>query len=353
MAVACSDQVVRLFEVDARQVVGSFKIPNETIRDLSFSAENDLLLAVTDSGKIIAWEIAASRDYKRCDVSIRSATTIRLSPDASRMAIAHDDGSITVRDIPEPTGTTQLSTPSEHRIESLNFSSDGSLLISMAQGNLLRVWDLSGENAELILEEFQTGLQDISGTTGLRVQHSRNQSSLAVLDLQSSAVRNHLEGIGQRVLSRFGTAGSRLFMGVDNRFFLWQPDTGLEVELPRPVAGHPIHCEFSRDDSACAVVVGREVVVYSVAEGSVRAVLKGHRGKIDSLVFSPDGRFLATGGPDQVIRIWHIDTGQLSMELEGHEMPICSLRFAPDGSGLFGLGHRGLQGELLFWPALL
>lgn len=54
---------------------------------------------------------------------------------------------------------------------------------------------------------------------------------------------------------------------------------------------------------------------------------------LDAVALSPDGVFIATGGRDNVIRVWEImdDSQTLILELNGHTDRIVDLAFSPDG----------------------
>ena len=52
---------------------------------------------------------------------------------------------------------------------------------------------------------------------------------------------------------------------------------------------------------------------------------------IRSVAFSPDGRLIATGSEDRLIRIWDIFTRKIYKVLIGHRSEIYSLAFTPDG----------------------
>jgi hypothetical protein len=68
--------------------------------------------------------------------------------------------------------------------------------------------------------------------------------------------------------------------------------------------------------------------------------------------FAPDGRTLALGGIDRVVRLWDAYTGQEIRRFHGHQEIIWSLAFSPDGRTLAsGSGDGiGLLWDLTSWP---
>jgi len=52
------------------------------------------------------------------------------------------------------------------------------------------------------------------------------------------------------------------------------------------------------------------------------------------VVWSPDGRTLATGGDDGLVRLWELATGRERGQLAGHEGPVTCLKFTHDGRRL-------------------
>ena len=48
------------------------------------------------------------------------------------------------------------------------------------------------------------------------------------------------------------------------------------------------------------------IKLWDVAKGRELAILKGHTGKVLSLAYSPDGKMLASGSADKTIKLWDV-----------------------------------------------
>lgn len=67
---------------------------------------------------------------------------------------------------------------------------------------------------------------------------------------------------------------------------------------------------------------------------------------VTSVAISPDGRWVAAGSLDMVVRIWDSSTGLLVERLRGHKDSVYSVAFSPDGRGLVS---GSLDKSLKYW----
>lgn len=136
----------------------------------------------------------------------------------------------------------------------------------------------------------------------------------------------------------------------------------LDVDLIHSLDHSSVVCcvRFSKDGKFIATGCNKTTQVFNVETGELVAKLIDDSSNsetkeedtpssngdlyIRSVCFSPDGKLLATGAEDRLIRIWDLTTKRIIKVLRGHEQDIYSLDFFPDGDRLVsGSGDRSVR----------
>ncbi|KAF8859675.1 WD40 repeat-like protein [Acephala macrosclerotiorum] len=137
-------------------------------------------------------------------------------------------------------------------------------------------------------------------------------------------------------------------------FAIFNPEVPrvLDVDLVHTLQHESVVCcvRFSHDGKYVATGCNRSAQIFDVVSGQKVCVLQDESVDsvgdlyIRSVCFSPDGRFLATGAEDKLIRVWDIASRTIRNTFAGHEQDIYSLDFARDGRTIAsGSGDRTVR----------
>ncbi len=90
--------------------------------------------------------------------------------------------------------------------------------------------------------------------------------------------------------------------------------------------------------------------LWGLSHRDLHRTLIGHKEKVYSVAFSPDGKTLASGCHNGTVRLWDLATGQAQAYLRGHATGVCRLAFSPDGT-MLAVGSNGMTGGKLWKQA--
>ncbi len=104
-------------------------------------------------------------------------------------------------------------------------------------------------------------------------------------------------------------------------------------------------------DNVCAVALGpsgkqmvsggadEKIKLWDVESGQCRRTLDGHIEWVQSVALSSDGRSLASGGRDDLVKLWDVESGELRKTFVGHSGIVTSVTYSRDGRLLASCGR--------------
>jgi len=125
-----------------------------------------------------------------------------------------------------------------------------------------------------------------------------------------------------------------------------------DITTPKPISFPLEHdcpaVALSTDGRSMAVAVDYTARIYDLDRKRERFVLKGHKGKVVAVAFSPDGSTLMTGSWDQTVRLWDVATGRERANYQWDVGRVCCVAYASDG---LRLAAGGDLGRVVVWDA--
>jgi len=110
--------------------------------------------------------------------------------------------------------------------------------------------------------------------------------------------------------------------------------------------------EFSPDCRHVAIV-GKDgtLKVFDFSEERLLVTFKSYFGGLSCVCWSPDGKYLLTGGEDDLVSIWDFEGRTIVARCEGHQSWVSGLAFDPFKSDekVYRFGSVGEDTKLLLW----
>ncbi|MDE0187011.1 MAG: hypothetical protein OXP71_16340 [Candidatus Poribacteria bacterium] len=143
----------------------------------------------------------------------------------------------------------------------------------------------------------------------------------------------------------FSPDGKTLVSGSDDSTVkAWEISGWQEIASHEPVSFQvpfPVTEVTFAPDGQLIAAAGQHVILFDAVYQTEIATLP-HGAWIWSASFSPNGRLLASGDHNGIVRIWNVQQRRIIAQLEGHSAAVGSLKFSPDSRTLVSGGNDDL-----------
>ncbi len=326
VASASADETIRIWDLVSGHPVFILTGHTGPVNSIDFSPNDPpyLLASGGNDGTVRQWRWAEDRQAPQDVILARLGTPVRavaFSPNQKDLAVGTEDGMVRVYDLLTRQVKYTLAECSG-AVTDLAFSADGAMLASADNRTQLCLWDM--------------------GTGGLINQPSSN------LSVPDQNIHTILPSAPTRTTWRPVMAIMRFYRIVTipsiTILTYWSSTRARSSTWPSVTKGHA---------SPVPAKIGASATVMWCTVWTCDSILylKAHEGPVNSLAFSPDDRWLVSGGEDGNVLVWNAQFPYVSHSLVppilyDRRYSAVGLVFSPDGKTL---ASSNWDGTIRLW----
>lgn len=339
LASADYEGTIRLWNAATGQAASPELACPEMADAMAFGPHSDLLAAVDAYQVVHIWKAPDGEEFcKPFDARGGRASGLSFRPDGKFLLVANRTVNAPVFEVATQEHHTDL-THVDGRVHAVAFSQDGKLCATAGVGPSGKLWDAKTFQPLPITLSHQDLVDHVAFSPDGKLLATGGQDQTVRLWRTDDG-----QPAGASIASESGVAGmsfsadgARLFTG----------SSAGSAQLWDVATGKPLGSRLHQDsvNTAAALTPDGRTMLTACWDGRVKVwdatalpppghVLAGNSGTIQSLEFSPNGKFLGAGEYGTCVHLWDAASGVRIGNIEGQGRMVWSVAFSPDSSKL-------------------
>jgi RNA polymerase sigma factor (sigma-70 family) len=304
------DATLQLWDVASRKQLHANAGHQTWVTALAESPDGRVLAS---AGRVIRlWDSATGKELRRLAGHQGWVGAVRFSPDGTTLASAGNDKTVRLWQVATGKPLRQFG-PLACPVWEVAFSADGKLVAAAGQDGAVRVWQATTGQTARQLQVVQGKPAVLAfAADGKRLAVADSNDRVHLWDLSSGKKLTSLDA-GQVSVSRLAfSADSRRLVagGINALVCVWDVTTGKELgrlKQQSSVGALAISPDGKQGGTLAVSLLGDPALhLWDVATGKETRHLSGHRGWVQVLAFSANGRTLYSGGRDTTVLAWDL-----------------------------------------------
>ena len=355
------DETLKVWDIGAMDEIATLRGHSHYVTQITIGRDGTTLISVSEDQTIKRWRLTPREHATVIRGHSGTVRAVAYHPNGQWLASAGDDQTIRLWEVPSGREIRRFSagpdgTAHSDGVRAIAFSPDGQLLLSGGRDKRLRIWRVAdGALRQSIDNAHQHWIFSVAfSPDNRRIASASYDGDVKVWNVPSLDLSYVIDGHERKPVGgvAFSSDGKLLATASnDNTAKIWTADSGKPLHTLRGHEHVVRGIAFSPDDGLLATTSADQTVrLWNVAQGTLVDTLLGHHAlMVWSVSFSSDGVLLASASNSMdrhTVRLWNVETREIIEWLAGHREFAVTTAFSPDTRYL---ASGGTDGTIRLW----
>lgn len=358
LAAAAYDGIIKIWNTSDRSEERSWQGHISQINHISFNSDGKRLISTSQDRTLKMWKLEDETEKEEATFHHRGAVwSANFNPNNNNLiASGSADRSIKLWNLDRKPEIIEIIKEKSPTIDKASFSADGKILVTLADYNILELWNLEQKQYQIITHNYDYNFYDVNlSSSGRKLAVSMNEQTdrrnylylLDVASLLNQRDKNIKININNQKLIRENELIWNVSFSIKDRFFAYGLDDStikmrtLDGRLYKP----PLRGHTQAVKSVSFSPKKSQLLAYGSADGTVRLFSNSGKDDNDAFMkdnnevnivdFSSDGQWIASAHQDWTIELRGTNNNTPSVSFSGHNSNVYSINFANKNSQLF------------------
>ncbi len=300
-------------------VASTMKVNPEATRAVLSGADN----------LVYAWDLASGKMVQRLAGHTATIPAVSATPDMQIILSASNDKTTRLAHVQ----AQQFVVADAGRVHAVAVLPDGSGWLTAGDDKIVKLWNETDQPVRQFSGSALAPARLVVRPDGLQIAAGGDpllaSKEFVVWNVADAKLLQKTATPGAVTSVAFQPEGNLVAVGSsDTHVYLYEADKPLLWESIASV--QPVSQMVFVDPHTLAL--GGNDGQLRLQDVSIRQVLTGHTGAVLSAAYTPDGKTLATGGADKLIKLWNLETGApVARNFAGPTTNVTALDISADG----------------------
>ena len=332
MIFSAYDNFIDIWELDSSNIMNTLKKHEDTILALAITPDGNTLISGGKDIQIVIWNLISFEPIRTLVGHNHTIHSLKVSHDGLLLLSGGLDEYLIIWDL-KTFNKFKTMEANIGPFNCLDLSKDNKRVLTGNEDGFINLWKIIPFKKKLSIMAHNKGVTIVKIVPNRqKIISASLDGSIKIWKTSSGKLIYHLDAHEKAILTaELLEQGTKFISGSqDGTIRLWNIRLGVQIGIIEIFENSVNSIALTSDGTKVISALDAQIKIYDLNQFKTMNIIKSEKA-INALIITPDEKMIVTGGDDNLLRVWDLQTMKQITTLEGHSKQILALKVFSNG----------------------